>query len=296
MNWTKKLILAAAVWAALGGAANAAVMGEIPAPAGVQAAVVQSVTADGRLTSAQQTADAEVMALLWMRTAAEYRALCYQGYNAAMAEIDRALIDSRRGEKPLAIVLDCDETVVDNTAALGGAAAMGNGLYTSPWWNEWVAQGDAAAMPGAAEFLNEVHRKGVAIFYVTNRLASTGYAATERNLRALGFPSVDREHLLLAVDKGNKQERFDTIAAKYDVVCYMGDNAGDLPIGTYGKDRAERNAVIDAHRKDFGTKYIVFPNPVYGAWVSALAKDYLSLSPEERDAVDIPLLLVGNAQ
>ena len=265
--------------------------------AGPVAAVQAAAPAEeASMTSAQQTARAETMALLWMRTAAEYRALCYQGYNAAMAEIDRALIDSRRGEKPLAIVLDCDETVVDNTAALGSAAANGNGLYTSPWWNEWVARGEAAAMPGAAEFLNEVHRKGVAIFYVTNRLASTGYDATERNLRALGFPSVDREHLLLATDKGNKQERFDTIAAKYDVVCYMGDNAGDLPIGTYGKDRAERNAVIDAHRKDFGTKYIVFPNPVYGAWVSALAKDYLSLSPEERDAVDIPLLLAGNAQ
>lgn len=275
----KKIALAAAVLAACAVPGYAA---EMPACA--------------PRTSEQQLADAETMALLWMRTAAEYRALCYQGYNAAMAEINRALTDSRRGEKPLAIILDCDETVVDNTPALGGAAAAGNGRYTSPWWNEWVAQGNSAAMPGAADFLNEVHKKGVAIFYVTNRLESTGYEATERNLRALGFPSVDREHLLLAVDKGNKQERFDKVAAKYDVILYMGDNAGDLPLDTYGKDRAGRNAVIDAHRKDFGTKYIVFPNPVYGAWVSALAEGYLSLSPEERGAVDISLLLTGGGR
>ena len=80
---------------------------------------------------------------------------------------------------------------------------------------------------------------------------------------------MDREHLLLATTTGNKQIRFDAIAAKYDVVCYMGDNAGDLPLGTYGKDRAARNGLIDEHAKEFGTKYIVFPNPVYGAWVSA---------------------------
>lgn len=283
MKWSRNVVLAAMLAAALGGAADAAVKGEVPA-----ARAAEAVQAE----SARQTADAEVMALLWMRTAAEYRALCYQGYNAAMAEIDRALVDARR-DRPLAIVLDCDETVVDNTPALAEAAADGSGLYTSPWWNVWVAKGESSAMPGAADFLNAVHAKGVAIFYVTNRLESTGYAATERNLRALGFPSVDREHLLLATTTGNKQIRFDAIAAKYDVVCYMGDNAGDLPLGTYGKDRAARNAIIDRAKSAFGTKYIVFPNPVYGAWVSALAANYLGLSPEARAAANEALLREG---
>lgn len=283
MKWSRNVVLAAAVWAALCGVSDAAVKGEVPA-----ARAAEAVQAE----SARQTADAEVMALLWMRTAAEYRALCYQGYNAAMAEIDRALVDARR-DRPLAIVLDCDETVVDNTPALAAAAADGSGPYTSPWWNAWVAKGEAAAMPGAADFLNAVHAKGVAIFYVTNRLESVGYDATERNLRSLGFPSVDREHLLLATTTGNKQIRFDTIAAKYDVVCYMGDNAGDLPLGTYGKDRAARNGLIDEHAKEFGTKYIVFPNPVYGAWVSALAANYLGMTPEERAAANEALLREG---
>lgn len=283
MKWSRNVVLAAAVWAALCGVSDAAVKGELPA-----ARTAEAVQAE----SARQTADAEMMALLWMRTAAEYRALCYQGYNAAMAEIDRALVDARR-DRPLAIVLDCDETVVDNTPALAAAAADGSGLYTSPWWNAWVAKGEAAAMPGAADFLNAVHAKGVAIFYVTNRLESVGYDATERNLRALGFPSVDREHLLLATTTGNKQIRFDAIAAKYDVVCYMGDNAGDLPLGTYGKDRAARNGLIDEHAKEFGTKYIVFPNPVYGAWVSALAANYLGMTPEERAAANEALLREG---
>lgn len=38
-------------------------------------------------------------------------------------------------------------------------------------------------------------------------------------------------------------------------------------------NRAVRNAAIDIARADFGTTCIVFLNPAYGSWVSALAKD-----------------------
>lgn len=275
MTWTGKLLLAAALVAA-------------PWCGWTEAAApVESAPAE---TSAQQTAQAQTMALLWMRTAAEYRALCYQGYNAAMAEIDRALADPTRSGKPLAIVLDCDETVVDNTPGLAAAQIAGSGLYPSSWWNEWCARGEAFAMPGAVEFLQAVDAKGVAIFYVTNRTDSLTYDGTERNLRELGFPQADREHLLLGTDTGNKQPRFDRVTADYDVILYMGDNAGDLPIGTYGADREERAAIIDENRALFGTKYIVFPNPVYGAWVYAIADNYFSLTPEERDAANRALL------
>ncbi len=233
--------------------------------------------------SERQLANAEMMALLWMRTAAEYRALCYQGYNMAMAAVDRALARPHRG-KPLAIVLDCDETVTDNTAAMARSAADGNGRYTSPWWRDTVHAANSGAMPGAVEFLQKVHQKGVAIFYVTNRYSAVNYDATVQNLKALGFPSVDREHLLLMEDTkaSDKQPRFDAVARDYDVVVYMGDNAGDLPLRTKGKDLRTRNAIIDAAKNDFGTLYIVFPNPAYGAWISALARDYLTMDPGDR--------------
>ena len=66
----------------------------------------------------------------------------------------------------------------------------------------------------------------------------------------------------------------------------MGDNAGDFPIGTKGKTPAERNSIIDAHKEDFGTTFVVFPNPAYGSWVSALAKGYQNLSPEEQKQIN----------
>ena len=133
-------------------------------------------------------------------------------------------------------------------------------------------------------------QRASAIFYVTNRLDSRAFEGTQRNLAELGFPQADREHLLLATTTGDKQGRFDQVAADYDIILYMGDNAGDLPIGTYGKGREERAAIIDENSALFGTKYIVFPNPVYGAWVDAIAENYLSLEPKERDAANRALL------
>ncbi|MBR5909980.1 MAG: hypothetical protein IKZ66_08435, partial [Schwartzia sp.] len=80
----------------------------------------------------------------------------------------------------------------------------------------------------------------------------------------------------------DKQPRFDRIEEQYDVIVYMGDNVGDLPLGTKGKNLAERDAIIDAAKDEFGTLYVVFPNPVYGSWVSALSKAYMTMTPEER--------------
>ena len=249
--------------------------------------VANDVAAQEALKQKQQyQADTETMGLLWMRTSAEYRALAYQGYNVAINAVKMAVTDPSHQRKPLAIVLDADETVVDNTKLMGESIVNGNGRFDAPWWRQAVHQGKSQAMPGAVEFLNEVHKQGVEIFYVSNRYAPVNYDATVQNFKALGFPSVDKDHVLLFEKDSDKQPRFDMIAKKYYVVVYMGDNAGDFPIGTKGKTLAERNAIIDAHKEDFGTTFVVFPNPAYGSWVSALAKGYQNLSPEEQKQVN----------
>lgn len=234
----------------------------------------------------QYQADTETMGLLWMRTSAEYRALAYQGYNVAMNAVKMAVADPSHQRKPLAIVLDADETVVDNTKLMGESIANGNGRFDAPWWRQAVHQGKSQAMPGAVDFLNEVHKQGVEIFYVSNRYAPVNLDVTIQNFKELGFPSVDKDHVLLFDKDSDKQPRFDMIAKKYYVVLYMGDNAGDFPIRTKGKTLAERNGIIDAHKEDFGTTFVVFPNPAYGSWVSALAKGYQNLSPEEQKQVN----------
>ena len=249
--------------------------------------VANDVVAQEALKQKQQyQAETETMGLLWMRTSAEYRALAYQGYNVAMNAVKMAVTDPSHQRKPLAIVLDADETVVDNTKLMGESIVNGNGRFDAPWWRQAVHQGKSQAMPGAVEFLNEVHKQGVEIFYVSNRYAPVNLDVTIQNFKELGFPSVDKDHVLLFEKDSDKQPRFDMIAKKYYVVVYMGDNAGDFPIGTKGKTLAERNAIIDNHKEDFGTTFVVFPNPAYGSWVSALAKGYQNLSPEEQKQVN----------
>ena len=250
-------------------------------------AVTNDVAAQEALKQKQQyQAETETMGLLWMRTSAEYRALAYQGYNVAMNTVKMAVTDPSHQRKPLAIVLDADETVVDNTKLMGESIVNGNGRFDAPWWRQAVHQGKSQAMPGAVEFLNEVHKQGVEIFYVSNRYAPVNLDVTIQNFKELGFPSVDKDHVLLFEKDSDKQPRFDMIAKKYYVILYMGDNAGDFPIGTKGKTLAERNSIIDAHKEDFGTTFVVFPNPAYGSWVSALAKGYQNLSPEEQKQVN----------
>ena len=249
--------------------------------------VTNDVAAQEALKQKQQyQAETETMGLLWMRTSAEYRALAYQGYNVAMNAVKMAVTDPSHQRKPLAIVLDADETVVDNTKLMGESIVNGNGRFDAPWWRQAVYQGKSQAMPGAVEFLNEVHKQGVEIFYVSNRYAPVNLDVTIQNFKELGFPSVDKDHVLLFEKDSDKQPRFDMIAKKYYVVVYMGDNAGDFPIGTKGKTLAERNGIIDAHKEDFGTTFVVFPNPAYGSWVSSLAKGYQNLSPEEQKQVN----------
>lgn len=223
-----------------------------------------------------------LMPLLWQQTAAEYRELCYQAYNVAQMQVDQALAKQKKGDKPLAIIVDCDETVIDNSAYDAGHIGYDTS-YSRDTWIKWNEAARADAMPGAAEFLQYLSSKNVEVFYVTNRDARTCLEGTMENLKNIGFPYVDQKHVLLQTTTGNKQIRFDAIAKDYNVVVYMGDNANDMPIGTYHKNMEERNQKVDKNKALFGTKFVVLPNAAYGDWESALADNYWGLTAKQKD-------------
>jgi len=224
----------------------------------------------------------DVMALLWMETSAEYRELCYQAYNLAQLQVDQAIHNAKSGDKPLAIIVDCDETILDNSAYDAGHTGH-NDAYANDTWGKWVNAAKAGAMPGATECLQYMASKNVEVFYVTNRDAKAGLEGTMKCLKNLGFPNVDGQHVLLQTATGNKQPRFDAIAQNYHVAVYMGDNANDLPQGTYGQSLEQRNNTVDQHKNEFGTRFIVLPNPAYGDWEGVLAANYWHLSAQQKD-------------
>ncbi len=218
-----------------------------------------------------------LMGLVWMQTSAEYRELCYQAFNLAGMAVEKAVSAAKKGDKPLAVISDLDETLIDNGAYDGGLIQK-KVSFSGKTWQEWMQAAQATAIPGAVDFLNAAAQKGVVIFYVTNR-DMAGLPGTVKNLSVLGFPFADTKHVMVRIDASDKQPRFDAVGKDFNVILYMGDNANDLPTGTYGKDMKERNAIVDQNKDQFGIRFIVLPNPVYGDWERALAPNYQSLTP-----------------
>jgi 5'-nucleotidase (lipoprotein e(P4) family) len=223
-----------------------------------------------------------VMACLWMQTSAEYRELCYQAFNMAALVVDKAVASAKAGDKPLAVVSDLDESLLDNGADEAGLIGR-DAAFSIKAWEEWENAGQALAIPGAVEFVKYAASKSVEVFYVTNR-DQAGFEATLKNLAALGFPFADARHLLVKTGTSDKQPRFDRIAEDYSIVAYIGDNANDMPIGSYHKGMKDRNALVDRNKDKFGTQFIVIPNPSYGDWESAIVDDYFKLSPADMSA------------
>ncbi len=221
-----------------------------------------------------------VMATLWMQTSAEFRALCYQSFNLAQMNLD-SFLSSYKGSKPVAIIVDADETVIDNTAYEAFLVGQDFG-YSSKTWTPWMAAGKAEAMPGAKEFLSYASSKGVEVFYVTNR-KMVGYDGTKKNLTDLGFPNVDEKHLLLRTESSDKQARRDAVTKDYEVALLMGDNLNDF-LSVFAKKSVEdRFAETDKVMDQWGKKFIVFPNPTYGEWEGSVYNGNWGASAAEKD-------------
>ena len=190
-------------------------------------------------------------------------------------------LGSYSGSKPVAVIVDADETVIDNTAY--EAFLVGNDFgYSSKTWTPWMAAAKATAIPGALEFLNYAKTKDVEIFYITNR-KMVGYEGTAKNLKALGFPYVDKKHLLLRTDTSDKQPRRDIVEKDYEVAFLMGDNLNDFLSVFRKKSIAERFTETDKIKDMWGVKFIVLPNPTYGEWEGAIYDGNWGASPAEKD-------------
>lgn len=259
---------------------------------GLSAALLMAGCAQPDQGKAQAAADAAVKqaligqtgsGVLWTQQSGEYRALAYQAFNVATMAYDQAKV--KKGQKK-AVVVDLDETMIDNSPHAAWQILNGQ-TFNPETWTKWVEAKQARAIPGAVEFARHVVSRGGKVYYVSNRKTGAEYQPTVDNLKALGFPDVTEQTLLLKDKSSNKDERFAMPAAQgYTVVLHVGDNLGDLAgEPTYRKSNADRRAFVDAHRADFGVKYIMLPNPNYGDWEGGLADGYYKLSPQEQQQV-----------
>ena len=241
--------------------------------------------------SAQQTstvsssqniaANGKLLASLYQQHAAEYRALCYQAYNIARIRLDEALLQPQ--SKPLAIVTDIDETVLDNSPYDVKQSLVGKD-YEQKSWEEWTAMAKADTVPGARSFLKYAASKGVRIFYLTNR-AETERKGTLANLVQKDFPDAVNEQLILKGPVSSKETRRQAIAEKYQIIMLLGDNLSDFSSLFDKKPSDERLKNTSLSAAEFGKRFIVLPNAVYGDWEMSLYNYNYQLTPVKKDSI-----------
>jgi len=230
----------------------------------------------------------QVGAILFMQKAAEFRALCYQAFNIARMQLDadfdkKNLKKLAKPERKMtrAIVVDIDETVLDNSPHQ--AELVKNRMpFTPSIWTAWVNRRIAKPIPGAVEFLKYANAKGIRVFYVSNRNEAEKQGTID-NLKAVGFPDVSDETVLVRTTESGKEARRQIISAKHRIVLLMGDNLNDLSNVFERKSVDDRFAEVDKSREIFGRKFIVLPNAMYGDWENAIY-EYGRLSEIEKTA------------
>ena len=228
------------------------------------------------------TNDGKTWALLYQQRAAEYKALCFQAYNLAKLRIDIAV--AKQGKKPLAVVTDIDETLLDNSP-YDAVRAVQNLEFDSKTWKQWTAKGIADTVPGAAAFFKYAAKKGVTVFYITNR-DEDERAGTLKNLKLYNLPNADNAHLLLKQDVSSKEKRRQQVLKVYNIVLLCGDNLADFD-ALYDNHPPEESRMSATEKlvKEFGSRYIVIPNPSYGDFEGAIFNYSHTLTNAQKDSV-----------
>lgn len=206
------------------------------------------------------------MGTLWYQNAAEVDALYQQGYNVATNKLKELL--KQPTDKPYSIVLDIDETVLSNIPFQVKMIKDGT-AFNPKLWDEWVQKAEAKPVAGAKEFLQFADKNKVQIYYISDR-TDAQVDATIKNLEAQGLPVQGRDHLMFKKEGDKSKEgRRQEVLKHTNLVMLFGDNLVDFAEFST-KSEADRDKMFEQLKAEFGDKFIIFPNPMYGSWESAV--------------------------
>ena len=234
-----------------------------------------------------------ILSVLYVQTSTEFAANNIQTFNNASKALDMALKDKTWTaaleqkdnfvSKDPAIIIDVDETVLDNSSFQ--SRTILSGLSYPNGWAKWVNESMATAVEGVYEFLHYANENDVKIFYVTNRLESLR-EPTIRNLKNLGLPFDDNLNSLIMREDENvrdKTKRRKNIAEDYRIVLLLGDQLTDF-ISTkeayvYHSDRKK---LANKYSDMWGSKWFMITNPTYGRWELSI---YDEMPKSEEEAI-----------
>ena len=231
-----------------------------------------------------------MLSVLYVQTATEFAANNIQTYANAKDALLKGLEDSswkaaleqvdNFEDKSPAIILDVDETVLDNSNFQ--ARTILSGLSYPNGWAKWVNESNAGAVEGVYDFLHFADKKGVKIYYLTNRLESFR-EATKKNILKLGLPFEEDAVLLMRSEENlrDKTDRRKKIANENRIVLIIGDQLTDF-ISTKEAYvfHTERKKLAKKYSDLWGTKWFLVTNPTYGRWELSIYEDYPSSEEE----------------
>lgn len=220
-----------------------------------------------------------VAATNWFQNSAEMRACYYQTYRFAKLQLQQNQ-QNYTGNKPMAVVLDLDETILDNSPFQAHLIKY-NEVYNSMLWHTWTEFAQAKALPGAKEFVEYAKSLNVEVFYISNRKVNE-LKATIMNLSSLKFPNADTNFVFLRNNTSDKTTRREKVSNQYEIILFVGDNLTDFSEIYKVRGNDFGFAQVDADKDAFGSKYIILPNPMYGTWESALYNGNNTISWEEK--------------
>ena len=252
-------------------------------------------------------------AVLWVQRAAEYRANAVSIYRAAADHLDAALAEpdwdalvpaERKRTAPAAglapaVILDIDETVLDNSPYQARLVLDGR-EYDEDTWGQWVEERQAAPVPGVLEFARAAEAKGVTLLYLSNRAVHLK-EATLANLREAGLPVKD-DSVFLGLGthvEGCEQQGSEKLCRRrlagreYRVLMQFGDQLGDFVEITANTPEA-RQALLEEYGDWFGERWWMLPNPTYGSWEPAVFDNAWRAPADARRASKRAALLPKN--
>lgn len=245
-------------------------------------------------------ANDQLDAVLWSQTAIEHDLIYRQVFAVAGRQLPAALADPQWDalaqpprdlrRLPPALIIDIDETLLDNTP-LNARAIVANAPYDYSAWMRWVERGEAPALPGAQAFLAQAQALGVTVYYLTNREPGQEQA-TLVNLRRQGFPIADVGQILTAgtavggcqASGSDKTCRRQWVGQRARVLMLIGDSFGDLVSADVNR-RAAQDDAVRPYLGWLGERWFLLPNPTYGAWYSAPYEDREDLPAARKRAL-----------
>lgn len=233
-----------------------------------------------------EVAHEDLDALLWIQTSAEYEAITRQTFRLAEMNLGNALVDPawtasteqqrlfakkppQLAALPPAVILDVDETVLDNTAYQTRLIEKQE-EFSRESWLAYVREEASLGIPGAKEFIQACRDARVTVLYVTNREFEVEYA-TRRNLIKFGLLHEDDPDVVFTKYEretwtSDKQTRRAHLATRYRILMMLGDDLNDfITLGKHPASEKRRKSATQ-YADWWGQRWMALPNPNYGGW------------------------------